>query len=118
VNDEELTEDLVLEVSGSVPSDVIEALWASAVSQDVRAVRAAVKRVVQMGYPADQVFQRLLRFLLQGLREGVLPVKDIGVSRMAIRMAEAEKRLIEGANEEAQLADVMSVAVQVIAQQI
>ncbi len=116
---DELTEDIVLEVSGSVPTPVVEHLWSSALTGDVRVIQKAVQEVILMGYPVDQVLQRLLQVLLRKKAANTLEkVGDFGLSQLVVRMAAAERRLVDGANEEAQLSDIMSVAVQVIAQGI
>jgi len=116
---DELTEDIVLEVSGSVPTPVGEHLWSSALTGDVRVIQKAVQEVILMGYPVDQVLQRLLQVLLRKKAANTLEkVGDFGLSQLVVRMAAAERRLVDGANEEAQLGDIMSVAVQVIAQGI
>ena len=116
---DELTEDIVLEVSGSVPTPVVEHLWSSALTGDVRVIQKAVQEVILMGYPVDQVLQRLLQVLLRKKAANTLEkVGDFGLSQLVVRMAAAERRLVDGANEEAQLGDIMSVAVQVIAQGI
>ncbi len=112
---ESLAADVVHEVAGTVPSAVLDSLWAAAAADTgasaaaagagIEGIRAAVKATVA-GYSADSVLQQLLP------RAAAAPVgvlSETGRAQVAIRVAEAEKKLVEGADEELQLIDVLTV---------
>lgn len=110
---EEVDEKIIYEVCGSVPMEIPAKLWAQAKTNDIQLMTRAVNDVIRLGYPVDQVVGRLMDYLLQLRVEQGDEVSDLGLSQLAIRIGEVERRLIAGASEQVQLLDVMSCCIEV-----
>lgn len=99
-------QDSVAEIAGLPPPSVIDTLWKSLASKSIDTVQQAVKDVVAAGYSA----QALLSALLPKVTcDETLTEKS--KAEIAIRIAEAEKNMIEGADEYLQLMTVFCLAV-------
>jgi len=95
----------VEEVAGAIPQQVVNAVWAACKAHSFQHLQNAANAVIAAGYPVDQLFPALLQLVVASE-----DVTDIGRAQICARMAEAEAKLIEGADEWLQLMDVMSVA--------
>ena len=105
----ELTAAHVHEVAGQVPETVVRTVWTACGSGRVDVLEATAKSVIRQGYPVDQVLAKMLPIVI-----GAGEVSEIGRAQVCTRMAEADKKLIEGADELLQLMDVMSIAASAI----
>lgn len=99
-----LTEDIIHEVAGSVPETIAESLITSIKTSLYSEIEKAAKNVVMQGYSADAVLQQLLKVVIDSNE-----LDDEGKAQVAIRIADAETKLIEGADETLQMIDVLSV---------
>jgi replication factor C subunit 2/4 len=103
---EPLDVSAMAEIAGLPPAHVVEALWASMSKQMAfDAMQRAVEEVCANGYSAQ--------LLLSSLSQKVIVCPDlneIGRADISIRIAEAEKNMIEGADEYLQLLTVCSLA--------
>lgn len=97
--------DAIAEIVGLPPPTVVDDLWKSFESKSFDTVQAAVEEVCAGGFSA----QILLTSMLPKLMDDQ-PLNERSKARIAIRMAEAEKNMIEGADEYLQLMTVCSLA--------
>lgn len=110
-----VTADAVTDIAGVMPDDVIEALWAAVRSGSFDAVAAEVERLVQDGYSVARLLERLLDDVVQAESaeagvaapaDGPLALSDDAKARMVECLAEADKCLIDAADEHLQLLNV------------
>ena len=96
-----VTTELVIDVSGQVPPDVMAALWGVMKSPSFDPVYKAVKDVVAEGYPMGA--------LLSQLHDDTVANKDMSdcvKGQICEKIANADLCLVDGASEELQLLDV------------
>ena len=91
------------ELAGSPPTDVVDAIWANLTTFDK--MQEAIDNVCAEGYSAQAL---LMSFLNRVLEDPVLT--ELSKAKLSIRIAEAEKNLIDGADEYLQLMTVCSLA--------
>jgi len=100
-----LGEAEVTEVAGTVPAAVVDALWAAcAAGCSLGDIRAAVSAVCAAAYSADAVLQALLPRVA-----GAADLDEPGRAQAAVRLADAERKLVDGADEALQMTDVLTV---------
>jgi replication factor C subunit 2/4 len=100
-----LDQAAVAEIAGLPPQVVINELYASLVtSKHYVDMQAAVEQVIASGYSA----QLMLGGLLDKIRDDTV-LNDFDKANVSICMAEAEKNMVEGADEELQLMRVCSM---------
>ena len=102
-----LSKDTLAEIAGLPPPGVIDVLWTQALQKSTSfdAMQNAVQELCLEGYAA--------KFLLLGLLPRVAEASSLSdrhKAELAIRMAEAEKNMVEGADEFLQLMTVCSLA--------
>lgn len=115
---EPLSPDTVAAAACTLPPGVVAGLEAAAASGQFSAVRTAVEGLVGGGYTATAVLEELGRRLSVGGKQdgedtvkdeaggGVAAMDDLQKSAVAVKLADAERRLIDGADELIQLLDV------------
>jgi replication factor C subunit 2/4 len=115
VDNDSIEDRIVYEVCGSVPEDVVAKIWeVTKTTTDTHALMKKVSEVIRLGYSVDQVVSRLLDYLIeQKSIYGDDVIDDVGLSQIAIRVGECERRLVAGASEQLQLLDVVSACVEV-----
>jgi replication factor C subunit 2/4 len=96
----------VLDVAGAVPRAAIDALLAACASGKFSEAQRAISDVIADGYPAQEVLLELQSALL----DGATPLPEAAQGRMLLQLAEADKALIDGADEFLQLLATASVA--------
>ena len=99
---------VVEEMSGAVPPAILDSLLLSLRSNSFKKMEEAVSALMCEGYPALQVLKTLSNRLVS-LGEDSLD--DMSKGQISIKIAEANKRLIDGADEYLQLMDVSSICV-------
>lgn len=122
--DEALSAEAVAAAACTLPAGVVAGLEAAAASGQFPAVRAAVEALVGGGYAATAVLEELGRRLsasgkgkegpegkgggapADGAAGGVAAMDDLQKAAVAVKLADAERRLIDGADELIQLLDV------------
>ncbi|XP_043690055.1 replication factor C subunit 2-like [Telopea speciosissima] len=93
----------LISVSGVIPQDVVLALFAACRSGDFELANKEVNNIIAEGYPVSQMFSQLFEVVV-----GADDISDEQKARICKRFAEADKRLIDGADEYLQLMDVTS----------
>lgn len=102
-----VNEATIYELAGLPPDEVIETLYLSLQSNSFDTMQAAVKNVISDGYSAQTLLQKLLdRFIETD------DLDELGRAKLAIRIAEAEDRMNDGADEYLQLMTVCGLALQ------
>jgi replication factor C subunit 2/4 len=107
VGGETITSDTLAEIAGHPPPGILRHLWQDAIASSTSfdAMQAAVQDICAQGYAA--------KFLLLGLLPLVAEstvLSERYKAEIALRMAEAEKNMAEGADEFLQLMTVCSLA--------
>lgn len=103
----EVDESAISELAGLPPAPVIDELYKALQSNRFDTVKEAVEEVCAGGYSA----QTMLGCLLQRFVEST-ELNELGRAKLAIRIAEAEHRMIDGADEYLQLMTVCGLALQ------
>ncbi|KAK1265911.1 hypothetical protein QJS04_geneDACA009140 [Acorus gramineus] len=92
----------LISVSGVIPEDVVQALFTACKSGDFEKANTEVNTLIAEGYPASQMLSQLFEVVV------VADISDEQKARICKRLAEADKCLIDGADEYLQLMDVAS----------
>lgn len=100
----EVTAESVVEISGTLPKDAVDLLWNSLNTKDFGVVEKEVKNVIDEGYSVPMLLSQLSQDLLNGEME----INDNIRMKMFIILADSEKALVDGANEQLQLLNVMA----------
>lgn len=100
-----LDKDELAELAGLPPPSVVEHLWASFTTFD--AMRLGVEEVTASGFSVHAVLVAMSDTILT-----LTTLSDLSKAKLAIRIAEAEKNLVDGADEYLQLMTVCSLALQ------
>lgn len=106
-----ITSETISEIAGLPPSSVVDRIWNALDQPSFDALQAAVEDVCLDGYSA----QSLLSMLLPRVAASSI-LNEVSKAEIAIRIAEAEKNMIEGADEYLQLMTVCSLALTCFAQ--
>lgn len=106
--DDLVSRDTLAEIAGLPPPSVIDELWERALrtSSSFDTMQSAVRELCLEGYAA----KFLLLGLLPKVTDDSTSLTDRHKAELAIRMAEAEKNMVEGADEFLQLMTVCSLA--------
>lgn len=97
-------EDAIAEIVGRMPSKVVDALWTACRSDSFDTLQEAVEEFCASGFSAQLL---LSEFLSKLLADSILT--EAGKADIAIRMAEAERHMVDGADEYLQLMTVCSL---------
>jgi len=98
-----LTAENVHEVSGVIPTKVVTDLLAACKSNSFHNIEEAAQEIVLAGYPVDQLLKQLQPAVVE---DG--EISDTHKSKICINLAEADKKLVDGADEYLQLIAVLS----------
>ncbi|XP_077224412.1 ATPase family associated with various cellular activities (AAA) [Tasmannia lanceolata] len=93
----------LISVSGVVPQDVVKALFAACKTGEFELANKEVNNVIAEGYPVSQMLSQLFDVVV-----GADDISDQQKARICRRLAEADKCLVDGADEYLQLMDVAS----------
>ncbi|KAG4140918.1 hypothetical protein ERO13_D06G047200v2 [Gossypium hirsutum] len=93
----------LLSVSGVIPVEVVEALYAACKSGNFDLANKEVNNVIAEGYPVSQMLSQLFDVVVEAD-----DVPDEQKARICKSLAEADKRLVDGADEYLQLLDMAS----------
>lgn len=102
-----IDEAAINELAGLPPDQVIEDLYKSLLSNSFDTMQAAVKDVIKEGYSVQTLLQKLLEKFIE-----TEDLDELGRAKLAIRIAEAEDRMNDGADEYLQLMTVCGLALQ------
>ncbi|PON47370.1 Replication factor C subunit [Parasponia andersonii] len=98
-----ITSKDVISVSGVIPQEVVEALFAACKSGNFDLANKEVHNIIVEGYPVSQMLLQLFEMVVEAA-----DVKDEQKSRICKKLGEADKCLVDGADEYLQLLDVAS----------
>eukprot|EP00262_Sarcandra_glabra_P013058 TRINITY_DN3529_c0_g1_i2.p1 TRINITY_DN3529_c0_g1~~TRINITY_DN3529_c0_g1_i2.p1 ORF type:complete len:369 (+),score=54.77 TRINITY_DN3529_c0_g1_i2:82-1107(+) len=93
----------LISVSGVIPNDVVQALFTACKSGEFELANNEVNNVIAEGYPVSQMLSQLFELIV-----GADDISDEQKARICKRLGEADKCLIDGADEYLQLMDVAS----------
>jgi len=97
----------IYELAGLPPDQVIDTLYQSLLSNSFDTMRTAVQNVIAEGYSVQTLLQKLLDKFIE-----TDDLDELGRAKLAIRIAEAEDRMNDGADEYLQLMTVCGLALQ------
>jgi replication factor C subunit 2/4 len=100
-------EEIVVEVSGALPSDALLPLWEAVMSNRFDNLRTQVKNVVRQGFSATMMMRQLHDMVLARSE-----LSDDERADMLLKLAKVDKCLVDGADEELQLLDACSAFAQ------
>jgi len=101
----ENADSVIAEIAGLPPPAIVDDLWACMTQKSFDVMRKGVDEVCAAGFSA----QLLLTALLNKLLADDCELNELSKAEMSIRMAEAEKNMVEGADEYLQLMTVCSL---------
>ncbi|KAK2969432.1 hypothetical protein RJ640_011802, partial [Escallonia rubra] len=93
----------LISVSGVVPQEVVQALFSGCRSGNFDLADKEVKNVIAEGYPVSQMLSQLFDIVVEAD-----DISDEQKARICKKLGEADKRLVDGADEYLQLLDVAS----------
>ncbi|KAG6390418.1 hypothetical protein SASPL_148152 [Salvia splendens] len=93
----------LISVSGVIPDGVVQALFTACKSGDLDIADKEVKNVIAEGYPASQMLNHLFDVVVESD-----DIPDDQKARICKKFGEADKCLVDGADEYLQLLDVAS----------
>jgi len=103
--DGEIAEQAVLDISGAVPAETVRALIAGCQQPNAfKQIQAEVDALLLQGYPAGQLLAQLSGEVVSS---ATLP--DVAKGVISKGLAEADKHLVDGANEYLQLLNVFAI---------
>lgn len=98
-----VTKDLIADVAGIVPMQVIEELFACCRANSFEQLEQAVQQAVLQGYSANQIVEQMMAYVC---RNGT--IKDSHKAAIALKAGQVDKCLSDGADEYLQLMDLLS----------
>ena len=101
--------DAIAEMAGLPPAHVVDELWTSLNQSDFAVLQNAVDNVVAAGFSAQLLVNALLDKVLLDEENDCCMLNELSQAEIAIRIAEAEKNMIEGADEYLQLMTVATL---------
>jgi replication factor C subunit 2/4 len=116
-----VSSDSIAEIAGLPPKKIVDELWRAVTqrasmtgSSTFDAMNQVVEDVCSSGYSAQTLLSALLTRVTMASSTNptscdVVRLSDLSKSRIAIRIAEAEKNMIDGADEYLQLLTVCSL---------
>uniref|UniRef100_A0A0D6R900 AAA+ ATPase domain-containing protein n=1 Tax=Araucaria cunninghamii TaxID=56994 RepID=A0A0D6R900_ARACU len=99
----------IISVSGIIPIQVVQSLFQACKTGQFDMAQKEVTDIVAEGHPASQIFSQLYDLVVQAT-----DISDETKARISQRLAEADKCLIDGADEYLQLLDVASNAMRAL----
>mmetsp|Transcript_9043 Transcript_9043/g.13543 ORF Transcript_9043/g.13543 Transcript_9043/m.13543 type:complete len:345 (-) Transcript_9043:104-1138(-) len=102
---ESLTTEDISEISGVIPKKISEDLVEACKAKMFTSFEKRAREVISQGYPVLNLLPQLLDVIVSDKE-----FDDIAKSKISIAIADAERKLIDGADEWLQLLQVLSVA--------
>ncbi|KAK0575964.1 hypothetical protein LWI29_009695 [Acer saccharum] len=93
----------LISVSGVIPQDVVEALFTACRSGDFDLANKEVSKIIAEGYPVSLLLSQIFDVVVEAE-----DISDEQKARICKRLAEADKCLVDGADEYLQLLNVAS----------
>lgn len=104
-NDTEFIVNQIVEMAGMVLPSVLDALWAAIRGNVFNQLSKAVDNLVYSGYPTLTLLKQMLKEVLVSSND---KLSDSKKSKICIKFAVTDKKILDGANEALQLLDVSS----------
>ncbi|KAJ8374290.1 hypothetical protein SKAU_G00048700 [Synaphobranchus kaupii] len=108
--DNEITESMVIEIAGVVPTKIIDNLLQICYNSTFDKLEIAIKNMIDEGYAATQIIGQLHDAIIEE------SLNDRQKSAVVAKMAEVDKCLADGADEYLQMMSLCSVIMQQAAQ--
>uniref|UniRef100_K3W771 AAA+ ATPase domain-containing protein n=1 Tax=Globisporangium ultimum (strain ATCC 200006 / CBS 805.95 / DAOM BR144) TaxID=431595 RepID=K3W771_GLOUD len=105
---EPLSKDDVIAVAGLAPPELLELFWKSVASNNFDKMKVEIESILMAGYPVLTVLKQLSDDVLTNAK-----LSDTKKAKLCLRIAEADKKLVDGASEHFQLLDVASYIMRV-----
>jgi replication factor C subunit 2/4 len=103
-----IDETVIAEISGIPPKSVVEKLYKALLTAQFNSMQKAVEEIIADGYSVQLLLSKLLdKFMSEDCDNHL---DELGRARLAIRIAEAEDRMNDGADEGLQLQTVCGLA--------
>ncbi|KAF7140999.1 hypothetical protein RHSIM_Rhsim06G0130900 [Rhododendron simsii] len=99
----------LISVSGVIPQEVVQSLFAACKGGDFDMVNKEVNNVILEGYPVSQMLSQLFEVIV-----GADDILDEQKAKICKKLAETDKCLVDGADEYLQLLDVASITTRVL----
>ena len=100
-----VTKETVYEMAGLCPPGVVDALWKDVASRDFGRMQVAVEDVCADGFSAQTLLSAISLTLIASDE-----LNELAKATLSIKIAEAEKMMIDGGDEYLQLMTVCSLA--------
>ncbi|GLD91704.1 hypothetical protein PINS_up000237 [Pythium insidiosum] len=101
--DDDISRDDVLAVAGLAPPEILEGFWKSIASGNFDKMRQDTDNILMAGFPVATILRQLSADILAHAK-----LSDAQKARLCLCIAEADKKLVDGASEYFQLMDVAS----------
>mmetsp|Transcript_6378 Transcript_6378/g.9025 ORF Transcript_6378/g.9025 Transcript_6378/m.9025 type:complete len:370 (-) Transcript_6378:157-1266(-) len=95
----------IAELAGLPPTDIVDDLWTSIQSNRFSTMEEAVENVGAEGFSAQVMLHAISAKVIESTE-----LNELSKAELSIRIAEAEKNMIDGADEQLQLMSVCSLA--------
>jgi replication factor C subunit 2/4 len=99
----------LISVSGAIPEDVVKSLLASCKSGEFDVANKEVNNIIADGYPVSQLISQFLDVIVNAD-----DIPDEQKARICKKLGEADKCLVDGADEYLQLLDVASETIRAL----
>eukprot|EP00056_Hartaetosiga_gracilis_P014806 m.240986 g.240986 ORF g.240986 m.240986 type:complete len:345 (+) comp17070_c0_seq1:97-1131(+) len=107
--DKDITSDLIVDIAGVVPSEIINALLSTCKEGDYEKLQVVVEDILADGYAANVVIQQFLDEVIDAD-----DISDVQKAHICDKLAEVDARLVCGADEELQLLDLCATSLKVL----
>ncbi|XP_059631782.1 replication factor C subunit 2 isoform X2 [Cornus florida] len=98
-----ISSENLISVSGVIPEETVQALFAACKSGNFDSANKEVNNVIAEGYPVSQMLSQIFEIVVEAD-----DISDEQKARICKKLGEADKRLVDGADEYLQLLDVAS----------
>ncbi|TDH64830.1 uncharacterized protein CCR75_002109 [Bremia lactucae] len=103
-----VSEDDVIAVAGLAPPEVLQQFWASLASNSFEKMQTDIEGILLSGYPVLTILRQLADDIHTHDK-----LDDVQKAKICLRIAENDKKLVDGASEHFQLLDIASYAMRV-----
>ncbi|TYZ67091.1 hypothetical protein PybrP1_009773 [[Pythium] brassicae (nom. inval.)] len=106
--DDDLSADDVIAVAGLAPPELLELFWTAVASNSFDKTKLEIENILMAGYPVLTILKQLNADVLANAK-----LSDAQQAKVCLRIAQADKKLVDGASEHFQLLDVASYIMRV-----
>jgi replication factor C subunit 2/4 len=103
-------------MSGDVPLAVIKTFISRLAAGGFKNVQEGVEDLICEGYPAIGVLGKMLDILMdKNSGSGTIAITELGLAQLAVKLAEANKKLLDGADETLTMLSIGSTTSSILA---